>query len=469
VKNHTESYFLKTFRNPEKNLYFENHLKISVMKPTKPAISNLTFQILITFSLLIFLSLFPVAGCFTCLAQKLNDGSGAFTTGKYRNLFKENGHTDKEIDAKAEKAFQQLFHGDSAQVIYFEAGKNENGALAYLSDINSNDVRSEGMSYGMMICVQMDKKAEFDALWNWALTYMYVTKEGHPNKGYFSWSINFDGTPRAETPAPDGEEYFVMALYFAANRWGNGNGIYNYKAFADTILTTMRHHPVLSGPTKFGPRTIGSMVDEEHKMILFVPDAGRNNYTDPSYHLPGFYELWARWGPEKDRGFWAEAADTSRAFLYRHVNANTGLCTDYAHFDGQPVETQWNKRSNTFAYDSWRTHSNWSFDWSWWQKDPREVELSNRIQTYFASFGVKEFGHLFTQDGKVLNGQHRKGLVATAAVASLAANHPVAKDFVEEFWNTPIPESHGERYYDGTLYLMGFLHCSGKFKIWKPE
>ena len=28
------------------------------------------------------------------------------------------------------------------------------------------DVRSEGMSYGMMITVQLDKKAEFDALWN---------------------------------------------------------------------------------------------------------------------------------------------------------------------------------------------------------------------------------------------------------------------------------------------------------------
>ena len=76
---------------------------------------------------------------------------------------------------------------------------------------------------------------------------------------------------------------------------------------------------------------------------------------------------------------------------------------------------------------------------------------------------------MFTPDGKVLNASHRKGLVATSAVASLAANHDFAKVFVEEFWNTPIPESHGERYYDGTLYLMSFLHCSGKYKIWKPE
>ena len=25
-------------------------------------------------------------------------------------------------------------------------------------------------------------------------------------------------------PAPDGEEYFVMSLYFASGRWGNGAG-----------------------------------------------------------------------------------------------------------------------------------------------------------------------------------------------------------------------------------------------------
>src|ERR1039457_3588628 len=60
-----------------------------------------------------------------------------------------------------------------------------------------------------------------------------------------------DGAVNDETPAPDGEEYFTMALYFAANRWGNGTGIYNYKAQADKILRGMRHHPVLSGTGPF--------------------------------------------------------------------------------------------------------------------------------------------------------------------------------------------------------------------------
>jgi oligosaccharide reducing-end xylanase len=55
-----------------------------------------------------------------------------------------------------------LFHGDpDTQAVYYPAGTNDNGALAYICDIHNNDVRSEGMSYGMMIAVQLDKKAEF--------------------------------------------------------------------------------------------------------------------------------------------------------------------------------------------------------------------------------------------------------------------------------------------------------------------
>jgi oligosaccharide reducing-end xylanase len=395
---------------------------------------------------------------------------GAFYTGKYRNLFLEDGHSQKEITAKNEAAFQQLFHGDSAtQAVYFTAGKNENGALAYVSDVLHHDVRSEGMSYGMMIAVQMNKKPEFDAIWNWALTYMYVSKPEHPTEGYFSWSLKTDGTPNSETAAPDGEEYMVMALYFAAGKWGNGQGIYNYKAWADKILTAIRHHPLKRGMTKFGPRVVHNMVDEERFMIRFVPDSGSWGFTDPSYHLPAFYDLWAKWGPEADRSFWAAAADTSRNFFQKVTNPKTGLAPEYANFDGTPHTTGFNQRSGNFSFDARRTQMNWAVDWSWWHKDPREQELSNRLQSFFSSQGMDTYGTQYTLDGQCLDKGHAKGLVATNAVVSLAATHHLAKDFTEALWNTPIPSEFNERYYDGLLYLMAMLHCSGEFRIWNPE
>jgi oligosaccharide reducing-end xylanase len=398
------------------------------------------------------------------------DGSGAFITRNYRNLFLENGHSKDEILARNQAAFNQLFHGDSAtQAVYFEADRNENGPMAYICDVLHNDVRSEGISYGMMIAVQMNKQAEFNAIWNWAMTHMYVASPEHPSEGYFSWSLKRDGTPNSETPAPDGEEYMVMALYFASGRWGDKGGIYNYRAWADKILTAIRHHPLKTGQTKFGPRTVHNMVNEDAVMIRFVPNTDSWGFTDPSYHLPAFYELWARWGPEADRTFWAAAADTSRNFFIKTTNPKTGLAPDYANFDGTPYVSRWNKRSAIFSFDARRTQMNWAVDWSWWGKDLRERELSNRIQSFFASEGMESYGTEYTLDGQLLNKNHAKGLVATNAVLSLAATHSLAKEFTEALWNTPVPSAFDERYYDGLLYMMAMLHCSGEFRIWPPK
>ena len=173
---------------------------------------------------------------------------GAVTSGQYVNLFALAGHEQSAIDAKIRGAFQQLFHGDDEQErVYYPAGSNADGPLAYIHDVSSGDVRSEGMSYGMMIAVQLDRKAEFDALWNWARTYMYRTEAMHPARGYFSWSMQVNGAALDEMPAPDGEEYFVTALYFAAARWGNGAGIYDYRAAADRILIDILHREPITG------------------------------------------------------------------------------------------------------------------------------------------------------------------------------------------------------------------------------
>ncbi|HEV2438376.1 MAG TPA: glycosyl hydrolase family 8 [Verrucomicrobiae bacterium] len=396
-------------------------------------------------------------------------GAGEFVTGQYRNLFVENGHGRPEVDAKINATFQQLFHGDpDTQAVYFAAGTNANGPLAYVSDIGSGDVRSEGMSYGMMIAVQLDKKAEFDAIWNWAMTHMYHNSSNSPAYGYFSWSMKTNGTPNDEMPAPDGEQYFAMSLYFASGRWGNGSGIYDYRAEADRLLTDMRHRELITGPTVAGPMTAGAIFDSEHKMVRFTPDVKNGNHTDPSYQLPAFYELWARWGPVADRDFWKEAASASRDFFQRAANPVTGLAPDYANFDGTPWAAPWKTNSADFQYDSWRTAMNWSVDWAWWGKDKREQQRSDRLQVFFESKGLANYGNRFTLDGRQFGNDHATGLVAMNAVASLAATNPRAKQFVEALWHTPVPTGQW-RYYDGMLELLGLLHCSGEFRIWAPR
>ncbi len=442
----------------------------------------------------------------------LGDGSGAYQTKHYRDLFAGQGHSPTETRAKIDKAFQQLFHGDGQEErIYFETGSNANGPLAYVTDWANNDARTEGMSYGMMIAVQLNKKREFDAIWNWANTYMLITDPKNPSVGYFAWSMNTDGTPRSTGAAPDGEEYFVMALYFAAHRWGNGKGIYNYQAQADTLLRRMRHHAVLTGTSPFRihpedppfippdhpwpspnnkalaqaaaakgetvskvhapwemPRTekIGPMVDEEHFMIRFIPNVDVA-FTDASYHLPAFYELWARWGPAEDRAFWAQAADVSRDLFWKITGPETGLTPDRNNFDGTQLVGS-DGEPTPFSYDSWRSVSNWSVDYSWWRKDPHETALSDRIQRFLYGQGIRSFADRYTLDGKPLSTRHSTGMLATTAVGSLAATSgPTSKAFLEELWSTPIPSGE-QRYYDGLLYLMSMLHCSGSFRIFEP-
>jgi oligosaccharide reducing-end xylanase len=158
------------------------------------------------------------------------------------------------------------------------------------------------------------------------------------------------------------------------------------------------------------------------------------------------------------------AADVSRDLFSKVTGPETGLTPERSNFDESPIVGR-DGTSTPFASDSWRSVSNWSVDYDWWQKDPREVILSDRIQKFLFSQGVDKFANSYTLDGKPLSPTHSTGMVATTAVGSFAATPgPVSKAFVEQLWNAPIPSGE-QRYYDGMLYLMSLMHCSGNFRI----
>ena len=198
---------------------------------------------------------------------------GAFETQKYRNLFAEMGYKQADIDAKLKSVFDGVFYGPDK--VYFEVGDS----MAYISDVKNHDVRTEGMSYGLMIAVQFDRQDIFDRLWRWGTKYMQ--HQDGPLKGYFAWSCATDGTRNSQGPASDGELYYVTALIFASNRWGNNTGI-NYLAEAQNILNCSME--------KDGTNRVMPFINVEHKLITFVPDIHGGRFTDPSYHVPAFYE-----------------------------------------------------------------------------------------------------------------------------------------------------------------------------------
>lgn len=372
---------------------------------------------------------------------------GAVSTGKYRNLFKELGYSDAEIDKKVESAWQKFFYGTDDERIYYPVGED----MAYIYTADTDDVRSEGMSYGMMICVQMDKQEEFDRLWKWAKTHMQH-KSGE-FKGYFAWQMNTNGTIKDNTPAADGEEYFATSLLFASARWGNGEGIYNYNKEAQEILTTMLHQ---------ADDGVGvNMFNKEHKMPVFCPIGNAATYSDPSYHLPAFYEVWAR-EAEQDKDFWSEAAEASRQHFKDATNEKTGLGPDYSEYSGAAKN---DGNHGDFRFDAWRIAANIACDYAWWAQDSWATTHANRIQSFFYDQGVDSYGNQWSLDGKNLSTDHSPGLVAMNATASLASSDKKSWSFLEDLWNIS-PTTGKYRYYDGCLYMMGLLHCSGKFRAY---
>lgn len=371
----------------------------------------------------------------------------------YRNMFAEIGVSEEEIRKRLEE-IKYTFFFEEGEKLYYPVGED----MAYIVDTGNNDARTEGMSYGMMLCVQLDMKEEFDRLWKWSKTYMWMDKG--ENEGYFAWSCATDGTKNAYGPAPDGEEFFAMALFFASHRWGDGEGIFEYSKEAKMILNACIHKGQNGRPGC-------PMWNHENHQILFVPGS---DFTDPSYHLPHFYELFALWANEEDREFWKQAATASREYLVKACHPVTGFSAEYAEFDGTPMSRKldWtDDRHDWFYSDSYRTVANIGLDHEWFGEDRGQRAAADNIQKYMVSDMQKDAYHVYELDGRIAaeTPLHPVAITATIAQASLAADNTYTKEWVERFWKLPL-RTGGRRYYDNCLYFFAFLALSGNYRIW---
>lgn len=412
--------------------------------------------------MILFFSCIQLTNCTSATLKPLE--KGAFETGSYRNLLAEMGYKESEIEAKLEEVFSNLFEGP--QKIYFEVSDS----MAYISDIKNNDARSEGMSYGMMIAVQLDRKEIFDRLWRWSKHYMQ--HQDGPMKGYFRWSCKRDGTPNSMGPASDGELYFITSLIFASNRWGNDTGI-DYLSEAQFILN--------SSMDKTGEKGVTPLIHPEHQLITFVPTGFGAGFTDPSYHVPAFYEVWALWAGDGRSDYWRECAVKSREYLHKVIHPETGLNPDYSHYDGSLLNSG-RIIGDAFRFDSWRVPMNIALDYSWacedreWQK-----EYGHKIQNFLYAQGVDQFVDQYNIDGtevsEVLGAggytvlRHSLGLVASSAAVSLVCSHEKSREFVDHLWKAkhePYEDGYFDAYYDGLLQLFAFMHLSGRYQIISP-
>jgi oligosaccharide reducing-end xylanase len=400
-------------------------------------------------------------------------GSGGTAgTSSGTNLFTTlSGKTQQEVDEKVTTAVNRFFGIGTGEPTtptlntgyrcYYELPNDP--SMAYIWAADSNDIRSEGMSYGMMIAVQMDLKAEFDKLWKFAQTHMQYPANTPTTawKYYFRWQGTVTGSDvsfgATTVPAPDGDEYFAAALYLADKRWGSAGAV-NYRQEADNIATAMLHNPA-------GADSRYPIIHATQNMIVFVPYGASNGFTDPSYHLPGFYELFALYGPAADAAKWKTVAATSRTFLATSAHATTGLHPDYATFAGAPTTASAGDGHDQFKYDAWRVVMNMAVDYAWFSQN---AGLKTQVEKYHAFFanhlGTNNVSNaLFHVDGTNPSGGGSTALTATLAAGALASSAENRKTYVDNLWG--VPQQSGQyRYYQESVYLLGLLAVAGKYR-----
>ncbi len=389
-----------------------------------------------------------------------------------RNIFEEIGKTPAEIDEKLGKAFAQLFEGDRESLrICFDAGNDE----AYIVDIGHDDIRSEGMSYGMTIAALLKKRELFDRLWNFARRHMKNT-EG-PLTGYYAWQVSTkDFSMMDPGSAPDGEEYFAAALLYAAKVFG----CEQYKQDAIQLINDMAHKPTEGA--------VHTMMDADAGLVRFSPMDG-NDFTDPSYNTLAFYRMY---GEATGDEIWKKIAGNSFNYLKRAVHPETGIAAEYSEYDGTPKSTPWYPESDCFCGDAWRVAWNLALDAAnisdcldknctkdiagsqdkncdkelasvrdWEIASIRKLlNFLNARRPYLADMRVD--GSAFPREPRPATG----GLIAMngAATIALPAGDPLIRPFAEDLWNMEVPSGLW-RYYDGTLYMLGLLACAGKFNV----
>ena len=388
------------------------------------------------------------------------------------------GRTPAEVDQKVQSAVNRFFGlegndpatpGNAGTRSFYTLPQDASMGFVYAAD--STDIRSEGMSYGMFIAVQMDMQTQFDQLWRFAKEFMqYETTSPLTSwHNYFRWTGRVNSANAnnwvvtygaEEAPASDGEEYFAAALYLANRRWGSGGEI-NYKAEADIVSNAMLNNPV-------GDDGRYPLIHPEANQVTFVPYGTSGEHSDPSYHLPAFYEVFAEDGPPENSVRWRVIAEISRDYFVDSAHPVTGLHPDYATFGGAPEPGYMpdpNQPHDQFRFDAWRVPLNMAIESAWSRPDPR---LGGQIEKYLSFFGSRLANGnvqaaLFQLDGAVNTNGGSQALVATLAAATLASPQNANRmTFVNNLWNVAQPTGNF-RYYQGAVYLLGLLAASGNF------
>src|SRR5690606_26977597 len=101
------------------------------------------------------------------------------------------------------------------------------------------------------------------------------------------------------------------------------------------------------------------------------------DYSDPSYVLPAFYEVWACFDT-KNQQFWKQAASAGRTLLQRATDRDNGLAPYLSNYDGTL-----RMDGAYFDTDAWRVVGNIMMDYNLYERDQWYVVFAKRFADFF--------------------------------------------------------------------------------------
>lgn len=371
--------------------------------------------------------------------------------GSYPNLFRDLlGKSDADISNKVAGVFDQLFHGDpSNQAIYIESGTDQ----AYIYDVFHDDIRSEGMGFGMLIAVELGKRDEFDKLWRYAKGKEVASGAA---QGYFPSFCN-TANSNADDPCydPFGLQQIAMDLLLARGRWQASPGSIDYGAEAANLLDIIRNKAAYNCGVL---DDITGTLDSKTKLPYDTPVPASANLSRPSIVLPAYYDLWAR---ATGDSFWSQVAAAGRQYWQASANPKTGLFPLQATFAGTPVPGL-----DAFGSECDRALLAMTLDHLWSGTKGWLVDESNRLLQFFYAQGISSYGQSYSLDGQTeLAPLHDMPLVAGNGMLALVATTGNRSDFVNEVWNLNTPTG-SPRYYAGIMQLLALITLSGQMQVY---
>jgi oligosaccharide reducing-end xylanase len=405
------------------------------------------------------LSLAALGGCHSTTDSLGYNGPGGITLRPiqgpetYPNVLRDVlGKSDEEIADKIDGVFDQLFHGDATlQAIYFTSGSDQ----AYIKDIFHGDIRTEGIGYALLICVELNKRDEFDRLWRYAKA--NLQQQTGPSAGYF----NSVCEPGRACLDPFGLQQMVMALLFAHDRWSGITTTIDYGTEAIALFDLMRHKlETTDGGIVDGGVVDGAndTFDSKTALVFDVPIETVPPRTRPSIEMPAYYELWAQ---ATGDGFWRRAASSARAYWKLVAHPETGLVPWKSDFEGNPISGY-----DFFNQEAYRTQINIVLDAIWSGSNSWAIDENNKLLRFFISKGINSYGGKYSLDGKdVIDPAHDPALVFANGVSAVIATVAQRQTFISQAFDTPTPVGT-VRYYQGLIDLVALLILGGRMVVY---